>query len=381
MNKTHLMVAKKASLFTTLLFASKSLFAADLVPIGNTPTSIGISGKIHLDLLINNDDMGNVTGFSPATIPSTGNSGNLQTTMSAGQSKLAIHSETKTDEHTVKTIMEWDWYHTDNGSAPHLTQLWGEYGKWGAGQTFSVFMDVSTFPNTLEYFGPNSMVFVRQPQIRYTTPLSASQNLAFAIEKPNSAVTLNGLAREGHSALPDFTVHWRQTAGESHLQVAGILRQLAVTDVNDDVESTLGWGMNVSGNLVINEQDKISASVVVGEGIGRYINDTSFSDSDGVVVANGDVNALPVFGLYGFYDHSWNDKARSNIGYGYLNVDNEDIQAGDEFSTSHFFVINYLYQLAEPVLLGTELQWGSLEDKAGDKGENLRWQSSVIFKF
>ena len=135
------------------------------------------------------------------------------------------------------------------------------------------------------------------------------------------------------------------------------------------------------GYARINEQDKISASVVVGEGIGRYINDTSFSDSDGVVVANGDVNALPVFGLYGFYDHSWNDKARSNIGYGYLNVDNEDIQTGKEFSTSHFFVINYLYQLAEPVLLGTELQWGSLEDKAGDKGENLRWQSSVIFKF
>lgn len=381
MDKSGFLLGKKTLVLTTLAFAMQPLLAAELIPVPNSKTAIGISGKIHLDVLISNDDMGNLTGFSPATIPTAGNSGNLQTTMSAGQSKLAIRTETKTDEHTVKTLMEWDWYHTDNGSQPHLTQLWGEYGNWGGGQTFSVFMDVSTFPNTLEYFGPNSMVFVRQPQLRYTTPISASQKLAFAIEQPNSAVTLNGLARDGHSSLPDLTMHWRQTSGDSHLQVAGILRQLAVEDINDDLETTLGWGVNVSGNLIVNENDKISASVVMGEGIGRYINDTSFSDSDGVVVANGSVQALPVFGLYGFYDHGWSDKARSSIGYGYLNVDNEDIQNGNDFATSHFFVVNYLYQLAEPVQIGTELQWGRLEDKAGDEGENLRWQSSVIFKF
>ena len=42
---------------------------------------------------------------------------------------------------------------------------------------------------------------------------------------------------------------------------------------------------------------------------------------------------------------------------------------------------NYLYQLAKPVQIGTELQWGELEDKAGDTGDNIRWQSSIVFRF
>ena len=29
-------------------------------------------------------------------------------------------------------------------------------------------MDIDTFPNAIDYWGPNGMIFVRTPQIRYT---------------------------------------------------------------------------------------------------------------------------------------------------------------------------------------------------------------------
>ena len=37
----------------------------------------------------------------------------------------------------------------------------GTVGKIGGGQTNSQFMDVDVFPNTLEYWGPNGMLFFR----------------------------------------------------------------------------------------------------------------------------------------------------------------------------------------------------------------------------
>jgi hypothetical protein len=373
------------ALLAVSLTTSSLLLADGHAPIklGDSPTSIGFAGKIHLDVLVNADDMGNKTALSPATIPTTDSSGNMQTTLSAGQTKLKVFTSTAVDDDTVETLIEWDWYNQDNSSAFHLTQLWAEHKNLGAGQTFSVFMDISTFPNTLEYFGPNSMVFVRQPQIRYTLPLAEGQRIAFAIEKPSSAVE----AGDGHESLPDITAHWRLEDGDSHIQVAGVLRQLAYTDADDDVESTLGFGLNITGNWAFSDADTLSAAFVVGEGIGRYINDSSFTNSDAVVKANGDLEALPIIGAFAFLNHDWSEQFSSSIGYGILEIDNTDDQSNStgnsyvSFQRSNFSVVNVLYQVSAPLQVGTELQWGDFKDVDGNKGDNLRWQSSVIYRF
>ncbi len=388
--KDVIMKLKKSTLIPLGIAASISisapLLASNQAPIklGDSATSIGFAGKIHLDVIVNADDMGNKTGFSPATIPTSGNSGNMETTLSAGQTKLKFFTSTLVGDDAVDTLIEWDWYNQDNSSAFHLTQLWAEHKNLGAGQTFSVFMDISTFPNTLEYFGPNSMVFVRQPQIRYTIPMSEGQRIAMAIEKPSSAVE----GGTGHESLPDITMHWRLESGKSHMQVAGIIRQLGYTDGNDEVESTVGYGLNISGNWAFTERDTLSAAFVVGEGLGRYINDSSFTQSDAVVTTNGDLEALPAIGAFAFLNHDWSEQFSSSIGYGYLEIDNPDDQklvssanGYNSFKSSNFSVINLLYQVSAPLQVGTELQWGDFEDVNGDKGDNVRWQSSVIYRF
>jgi hypothetical protein len=37
--------------------------------------------------------------------------------------------------------------------------------------------------------------------------------------------------------------------------------------------------------------------------------------------------------------------------------------------------------VSAPLQVGTELQWGDFKDVDGNKGDNLRWQSSVIYRF
>ena len=356
------------------------------IQVPGSDTSIGFAGKIHVDLIVNDDDMGNLTGFSPATIPTSGNSGNMQTTMSAGQSKFQFMTATPVDDDSVTTLIEWDWFNTDNSSDFHLTQIWAEYNGLGGGQTFSVFMDISTFPNTLEYWGPNAMVFVRQPQIRYTIDLPDAHSVAFAIEKPSSAIEgvdscASGNDCKDYTIMPDFTAHWRAESDTGHFQIAGIIRQLGYQYDDDTTETTIGYGINLTGSMQFLSSNTLSAAFTAGEGIGRYINDSSFTDSDAVIQADNKIKALPVWGAFAFIDHQWNDKTSSSIGYGYLEVDTQDEQSDNAFKQSDFFVTNILYQLAKPVQIGTELQWGQFEQKNGDSGDNLRWQSSVIYRF
>ncbi len=398
--RSKLMGKKKwVCLLSTGLIAAQfshiTLAAEANISVPNTDTKIGFGGKIHVDLIVDTDDMDNQTGFSPATIATTDDSENIKTRLSAGQSKFQFVTATDVEGDSVDTLIEWDFYNTDNSSDFHLTQLWAEYKGLGGGQTFSVFMDISTFPNTLEYWGPNSMVFVRQPQIRYTLGLGESQRLAFAIEKPSSSIddnSVNGFSGgSGYEQIPDLTGHWRLESGASHLQVAGILRQLGYAKADDDTETTLGYGLNVTGNWQFTKSDKLNASFTAGEGIGRYVNDTSWGRYDhngnprgqnNDAIWDGDeLTALPVMGFFAFWDHAWTDKINTNLGYGYLEVDNEDTQANDAFKNSQFAVVNFLYQWAKPVTIGTELQWGDYEEKGGDSGENLRWQSSVIYRF
>ena len=48
-------------------------------------------------------------------------------------------------------------------------------------------MDIDVFPNTIDYWGPSGMVFLRNPQIRWT-PVSGSNSFAVAIEKPGNDI-------------------------------------------------------------------------------------------------------------------------------------------------------------------------------------------------
>jgi len=67
----------------------------------------------------------------------------------------------------------------------HLRHAYGELGKFGAGQTWSPFVDTDVFPNDLEYWGPNGMANIRNIQIRYM-PIQGNTKLTIALEKPNA---------------------------------------------------------------------------------------------------------------------------------------------------------------------------------------------------
>ena len=70
----------------------------------------------------------------------------------------------------IKTTFEFELFGTgvDAGQTTfRLRHAYGELGQFGAGQTWSPFMDIDVFPNSVEYWGPNGMVFFRNVQVRW----------------------------------------------------------------------------------------------------------------------------------------------------------------------------------------------------------------------
>jgi hypothetical protein len=113
-----------------------------------------------------------------------------------------------------------------------VLEAWGELGKWGVGQYYSLFMNVDTFPNIIDYWGPNGMVFVRNPQVRYTPIDHDGTKVAFSFEAPNAALDTGKVSEvdptlgvEPWTRWPDFIGKYSLDSTGVTSEAAGILRQ------------------------------------------------------------------------------------------------------------------------------------------------------------
>jgi hypothetical protein len=315
------------------------------------------------------------------------------TYFSVKQSRFGVKSEYPTTLGLFETKFEFDLFGV-GGDAGQTTirprHIYGELGPVLAGQTNSLFMDIDVFPNTIDYWGPNGMVFYRNVQVRWT-PFSGPTNFAVALEKPGTDVALGtnpyGTSPttgtiQSYNNLPDLTAQIRHQGKWGHVQLAGILRQLGFETVgNPDSNpkgNTTGWGLNLSSNIYTFGKDKILAQVVYGEGIANYMNDAGGSD---IVVTNGQATAQKLIGIVAYYDHYWNDKWSSSIGYSRTQVDNLSGQGDGAFKVGQYGSVNLLWYPWKSTMFGVEYLYGQREDKNGDSGEDHRIQFSFKYSF
>src|SRR6188508_408827 len=159
------------------------------------------------------------------------------------QSRLGVRSSTPTSLGDLKTTFEFELFGTgvDEGQTTfRLRHAYGELGQFGAGQTWSPFMDPDVFPNSLEYWGPTGMVFFRNVQFRWM-PIQGAKSLTLALERPGASadqgvyedrVELDGI--QGRFPMPDVSASYKQTMDWGYLRAAGILRLIKWDDTVDD---------------------------------------------------------------------------------------------------------------------------------------------------
>ena len=105
------------------------------------------------------------------------------------QTRLGVKSSTPTSMGDLTTQFEFEMFGTgvDAGQTTmRLRHAYGELGQFGAGQTWSPFMDIDVFPNSVEYWGPPGMAFFRNVQVRWM-PIKGDTRLTVALERPGAS--------------------------------------------------------------------------------------------------------------------------------------------------------------------------------------------------
>jgi hypothetical protein len=315
------------------------------------------------------------------------------------QSRLGVKGYIPTDYGEIKTIFEFELFGTgvDAGQTTfRLRHAWGELGAFGAGQSWSPFMDPDVFPNSIEYWGPTGMVFFRNVQVRWM-PMQGKNELWIALERPGASADQGRFADrielqnvQGNFPAPDLSARYRRTGDWGHFQIAGILRYISWDDTLDDEfdlsGNETGWGVNLSTNFKLTKTGVIRASFVWGEGIQNYMNDApvdvgiepNFGDPRRPIVGV----TLPMFGVVAFYDFYWSDHFSSCFGYSLIDIDNSDGQDPSAFKTGHYALANLLYYPVKNVMAGLEAQWGRRENfRDGFEVDDYRIQFSARYNF
>ena len=318
---------------------------------------------------------------------------------SVRQTRFGVRSTTPTKLGDLKTTFEFELFGTgvDAGQTTlRLRHAYGELGQFGAGQTWSPFMDIDVFPNSVEYWGPTGMAFFRNVQVRWM-PIQGDTRLTLALERPGASAD-QGLVADrielddvrGRFPVPDLSGEYRHAAKWGYVEAAGIVRYIKWEDQGTDAfdlsGDAIGWGVNLSSNLKLGEANIVRLSALYGEGVQNYMNDAPVDV--GIELNPGNPTspvqgvALPVLGVVAFLDHTWNERFSSSVGYSMIDIDNSELQTPDAFKRGQYALGNVAYYPAPGVMTVVELQWGDRENNSdGFSSDIFKIQFSAKYNF
>src|SRR6201993_2423629 len=207
-----------------------------------TQTILKIGGYFKTDFIEDLKPAGNTDSFVPSSFPVPQPTSVNNSTVSIRPTRLSLDFRVpSTTLGEVRFYLEGDLFGT-NATTPRLRHAYAQARNVLLGQTFSNFMDPDAFPDTLDFQGPNGMVSIRNPQLRYGFALSSSTTLYLSVEKPSSDVAFQPPSASIQSNAPtrDGAIRLRQEFERGHFQVAAIFRDIAVSLPDGRNDSVFG---------------------------------------------------------------------------------------------------------------------------------------------
>lgn len=249
-----------------------------------------------------------------------------------------------------------------------LRHAYGEVGNVLVGQTWSNFLDLGSFADTVDFNGPGAVPLIRQPQVRYTFPLSASAKLAVSVENPQSGAT----GSPNTDKRPDVTVNYTQSFKDGHFSL-----RAATLNYNTDANNKQAFAFGAGGSYKLGSNDTIVAQINGGKGIGRYMLNSLPQSAASI---GDEIHLWKAVGGHVGYTHVWNQNTRSNLIAAYTKFSgNSTLEA---LATNNFGIepnknikevsVNTFWKPTKNTELGLEYAWGQRETFEDEKGTQSR---------
>jgi hypothetical protein len=245
-------------------------------------------------------------------------------------------------------------------------------------------MPLSSYPDSVDFFGPTGIPFIRQGQARVS--YKGMENMRFEFSVENSE--LQALANDGQSVgsetfgdlrfgidgLPDFVAAAEYNKDGWHFKVAGLLRQLEVDSFSGGPSDKEGaWGLFGGAVIPTFGDDSLQLNATYGEGVGRYLINGFQQDACLDLVA-GKLDAREQLGIAAGYTRAWTPTLSSNVIYGHTEFGDEncDTTSNAEFERLQSIHVNTWWQPVDNARFGLEWIWGkaSFENSSLDNTAN-----------
>jgi hypothetical protein len=324
-----------------------------------------------------------------------------EVSFSVRQSRFGTRASVPIEDRQFITVLEWDLYGIGDQAGQttlNLRLAYGSLGAFRAGLDYGPFMDLDVFPNTIEYWGPPGLAFLNNIMVRWM-PIRGPSRFSIALEAPGAsgdggeftdALELDGI--HARNKYPALSAEYRFGRPWGHVEIAGLLRQIAWVDLGTDPVDLsgedLGWGVNLSSVVRLGDKRTARGQIVMGEGIQNYMLDPSVDvgihrdPAAPGAIGPDDAKAIGVIGVSLFYDHRWNERFSSTTGFSLQDNDNLAGQLDSAFARGTYALLNLLHYPAPSVMYGVELQYGKRENFAdGWSSEVYRVQFSFRYSF
>lgn len=316
--------------------------------------------------------------------------------MTARESRFFLKTQTPTDAGSVSTHIEGDFYGeggTGTYSNSRPFRLRHAYGTWAsgdhvllAGQTWSTFMDLAAGVPSMDLTSDPGMTFIRQSMVKYQYNFNPGHYLAAAIENPDSGLTAAGPAafikNPGDSAekMPDFVVKYFYANKRFHISPKAVLRSFELSE-----ETTTGWGLSLTSHVDIGNGHKIYASVIYGEGIGRY--GGLGVNSGAGLTDDGDIETVGFISYNGGASFALKENLKFSLGAGFAENDDEDYTGDDSvlgdaaFKTVFSYHANIIWNITPAFEFAFGFTSYEKEIMSGAEGDMMRFQSYLKYAF
>jgi hypothetical protein len=368
--------------------------------IPGTDTSLQIYGNVRVDATydfgsrsnnIKENDWASAVFAQPLETNSANPLRKEQFYATARASRLGIVTTTPSKLGDLEIKLEADFnapndYMGELGSNGTQFRLRHAYGRWGnflIGQTWSNFIDLRSYPETVDFNPTGDVTLIRQTQLRYTLPLGSS-SLAFSVENPESLSSIGALAKD-FDRIPDFVVNWSLNGKNAHVSA-----RVVTMEYHNDFRSKRGYALALSGSAGLGPGTLV-AGIQGGDGIGRYMFNSILQ---GATDTNTDLRLWRALGWHVAFTWPWSSALRSNLIVSQTYFDSDDISnaflrgrllgVADELVPNKRIDqagVNLMWSITKNVEAGIEYFWGRRTTFNDEEGIQHRINTMIQYNF
>ncbi|MEQ1541993.1 MAG: hypothetical protein HOO94_02260 [Novosphingobium sp.] len=368
-------------------------------------TTIKLGGYIKLLASSAHYDEGEVATNSlgrdfylPQTIPTGTGPASHVSDFTAKQSRFWLNLSTDVAGHVVKGYVETDFQtspgtqgsqRTTNGYNLALRRAYMQVDRFTFGQDWTTFQYTGALPESTDYVGGSEgTVFVRQPLVRYSAPLSKQTTLHLSVENAESGTATVGapaLVENGDDRMPDFAARLVHTGKRMELSLGGLVRQVRVENAGVAASSG-GYGVSLGGKLFLNDAKSgdVRFMATYGHNISRYVG-LNFAPDGVYDPVSGKLRGVNVFAAIGAVRLPLSPQVRVNLMGSYQSVNYDDLLTAANVAIFNkqawSGAINLFYSPVKAIDLGIEYRHGTRELVNGASGATDRVEFAAKYSF